>query len=118
MNFKLSREKYEVLDSFQDYIAKGGSIVTFAEYFLFKNESEDDSEARALVILALCEELVLTRQQDRMYEVLNAIFTIERWKLDDFKQFLKYIEESETLSSYHQSIFALYENCKNYIKSC
>jgi hypothetical protein len=118
MDFKITKHKFEVVESFKDYVAQGGSIISFAEYYLFKNETEDQPVARNLVILALCEELVLARDYEKMYEVLHAMFSLNRWKLDHFKDFLAHTKESEILSPFYQSIFALYENCKNYVKSC
>ena len=118
MDIKISQAKFEVFESFQEYVAQGGSIITFAEYYLFKNETRDEKQARDLVLLALCEEMVLARKHAHMFDVLNTIFTFERWKLSDFKTFLDHISESEILAPYRQSIFALHENCKNYMKSC
>jgi len=118
MNFKVTKHKFEVVESFKDYVSQGGSIISFAEYYLFKNETDDQPIARNLVILALCEELVLSRDFEKMYEVLQAIFSLKTWKLEHFRDFLMHIKESEILSPFHKSIFTLYENCKNYMKSC
>ncbi len=118
MEYRITKHKFEVFDSFKDYVAQGGSIISFAEYYLFQNETDDQPVARNLVILALCEELILARDYEKMYEVLQAIFSLEIWQLNHFRDFLEHIKESEILSPYYESIFALYENCKNYIKSC
>jgi len=118
MNFKINEHKFEVVESFKDFVEQGGSIISFAEYYLFKNETDDQPTARNLVILALCEELVLSRDYEKMYEVLHAMFSLNTWKLDHFRDFLIHTKESEILSPYYESIFALYENCKNYMKSC
>jgi hypothetical protein len=118
MDIKISQAKFEVFESFQEYVSQGGSIITFPEYYLFKNETKDIKLARDLVLLALCEEMVLARKHAHMFDVLNTIFTFERWKLNDFKTFLDHISDSEILAPYRQAIFALHENCKNYFKSC
>lgn len=118
MNFKVRRDKFEVLHAFEDYLEQGGSIISFAEYFLFIKEKKDSKIARDQIILALCEQLTLVGKQEKMYYILNTLFSLERWQLSNFKSFMSGIASSDTLSPYQKSIFSLHENCKNYIKSC
>ena len=118
MKYILSRDKFEILHRFEDYIEQGGSVITFAEYYLFTHEKKDSPAARYQVLLGLCEQLTLAGRQEKMYHILNTIFSLERWQLNNFKSFMSGIAESDTLAPYHNSIFSLHENCKNYIKSC
>ncbi len=113
---KLPQEKFELIQSFEEYIARGGDILSFADYYNTTNYTEDLSPVKEVIILGLCEEYARVGEYDRIFQILNIIFSLEKWKLNNFKRFMACIEESELLGPLYKSIFNLYENCKNYIK--
>ena len=117
MKVRITTKKLEMLESFEDYVARGGSILSFADYYVSSNNCEDFNPEKYLIILALCEELAIAGDHQKIFDVLNTVFSVERWTLKSFKQFMACVRDSEPLRPFYQAIFALHENCKNYIKS-
>jgi hypothetical protein len=113
---KLSPERFELIESFENYIARGGDILSFAEYYNTTNYFEDLHPVKEVIILGLCEEYARVGEYDRIFQILNTVFSLEKWKLDNFKRFMGCVKDSEILEPLYKSIFNLYENCKNYIK--
>ncbi len=113
---KLHQEKFELIESFEDYINRGGDILSFADYYNTTNYTEDLNPVKEVIILGLCEEYARVGEYDRIFQILNAVFSLEKWKMDNFKRFMACVEDSEILGPLYKSIFNLYENCKNYIK--
>jgi hypothetical protein len=68
-------------------------------------------------LLALCEELALVGDRKKIFEILNVVYSVERWSLKSFKRFMSSIKNSELLSPLYDGIFDLHENCKNYMKT-
>ena len=71
------------------------------------------------VTLAKIEERTdtLVKGQDRIFEILNIVFSVERWTLKSFKRFMSSVKNSELLNPLYDGIFDLHENCKNYMKT-
>ena len=113
---KVAPEKFELIESFEDYIARGGDILSFADYYKTTNYIEDLNIVKEVIILGLCEEYARIGEYDRIFQILNTVFSLEKWKLDNFKRFMACIRDSDILEPLGKSIFNLYENCKNYIK--
>jgi hypothetical protein len=107
----------EMLNSFEYYISRGGSVLSFADYYISSNDCGDLKVEKQVVLLALCEELAMVGDYDRIFLVLNTIFTFERWTLKSFKQFMACVKRSELLYPLYAGIFNLHENCKNYMKT-
>ena len=117
MKLRIMPNKLEMLDAFEEYISKGGSILSFAEYYNAKNENCEFEPEKQVILLALCEELAITGDYHKIFLILNTIFSVERWTLNSFKRFMACVKESMLLQPLYGSIFALHENCKNYMKS-
>ena len=119
MNIKirLTKSSLDILTYYEEYVAEGGNILEFADYYLTKNFCEDVKIEKPVVLIALCEDLVMAGEYNRIYEILNTVFSHERWTLNSFKRFMGCIEDSDVLKPYYRSIFSLHENCKNYLKS-
>jgi len=112
-----STKKFEILDSFEDYLTKGGSVLDFPDYYMSTNHFDGLKLEKQVILLALCEDCVMAGDYQRVFNILNVIFSSERWTLNSFKRFLSCVKHSEYLRPFYQSIFNLHENCKNYIKS-
>lgn len=114
---RITPTNLDMLESFEKYIAKGGSILTFAEYYRASNNLGDFTPEKHVIILALCEELALVGDRKKIFDILNVVFSIERWTLKSFKRFMICVRDSELLSPLYNGIFDLHENCKNYMKT-
>lgn len=117
MNSQVPLKELEILNSFNEYLSKGGSILDFADYYLASNHFEGLEIEKPVILLALCEDCVMAGDYQRVFLILNIIFSSERWTLGSFKRFLSCVKDSEQLKPFYHSIFNLHENCKNYIKS-
>jgi len=117
MKATIEPTKLEMLSSFEKYISKGGSVLSFPDYYLSTNDVGDFEPEKQVVLLALCEELAMIGDYERIFLVLNTIFSFERWSLKSFKSFMGCIRNSDLLHPLYKGIFNLHENCKNYIKS-
>jgi hypothetical protein len=106
-----------MVESFEQYIADGGDILSFAEYFNTQHVAADFRPYRDVIILALCEEYASLSEYDRIYQILHTVFSVERWSLKKYKRFMEYVKVSPLLAPLHESIFMLHENCKNYFRS-
>jgi hypothetical protein len=114
---KLNSRKLEVLDSFELYVSKGGNIISFADYYIATNNWKEFEPEKHVIILALCEELAIAGNSNKIFEILSTVFHLERWTLTNFKRFMACVKDSDLLRPYYDGIFALHENCKNYMKS-
>ena len=114
---KENQNDLQIVDTFEQYIAKGGDILSFAEYFNSQHPIADFQPYRDVIILALCEEYASLNEFERIFQILHTIFTIERWSLKKYKKFMDYVEDSPLLAPLYRSIFMLHENCKNYMRS-
>jgi hypothetical protein len=117
MRAQITPAKLEMLHSFEKYISKGGSVLSFPDYYLSTNNCGELKPEKQVILLALCEELAMLGDYERIFLVLNTIFSFERWSLKSFKSFMGCVENSEFLQPLYSGIFNLHENCKNYIKS-
>jgi hypothetical protein len=106
-----------MVESFEQYIEDGGDILSFAEYFNTQHVTADFRPYRDVIILALLEEYASLSEYDRIYQILQTVFTVERWSLKKYKRFMEYIKVSPLLAPLYESIFMLHENCKNYFRS-
>ena len=117
MKIRVTPTNLNMLESFERYISKGGSILSFAEYYKASNNLGDFKPEKYTIILALCEELALVGDRKKIFEILNIVFSIERWTLKSFKRFMICVQDSELLNPLYNGIFDLHENCKNYMKT-
>jgi len=117
MKMQITPTNLEMLDSFEKYLSKGGSILSFAEYYKASNDLGDFKPEKQVILLALCEELAMVGDRRKIFDILNVIFSVERWTLKSFKKFMICIRKSELLSPLYNGIFDLHENCKNYMKT-
>ena len=117
MKIRVSPQRLEMLNSFEDYLSKGGNILSFAEYYKSTNNLGNFKPEKHVILLALCEELAIAGHKNKIFEILNTIFSLERWTLSSFKRFMACVKDSELLNPLYDGIFALHENCKNYIKT-
>ena len=60
MKVRITPNKLEMLDAFEEYISKGGSILSFAEYYNSTNDNREFEPEKQVILLALCEELAMT----------------------------------------------------------
>ena len=84
MRLRITPNKLEMLDAFEEYISKGGSILSFAEYYNSTNDNSEFVPEKQVILLALCEELAMTGDYHKIFLILNTIFSVERWTLDSF----------------------------------
>jgi len=117
MKATITTSNLEMLNLFEKYISKGGSVLSFPDYYLSTNNIGDLKPEKQVILLALCEELAMLGDYERIFLVLNTIFSFERWSLKSFKSFMGCVRRSELLHPLYNGIFNLHENCKNYIKS-
>jgi hypothetical protein len=117
MKAHITPANLEMLNSFEKFILKGGSVLSFPDYYLSTNNCGELKPEKQVILLALCEELAMLGDYERIFLVLNTIFSFERWSLKSFKSFMGCIRKSDLLHPFYNGIFHLHENCKNYIKS-
>ena len=117
MKMRITPTNLEMLESFEKYISQGGSILSFAEYYKASNNLGDFKPEKHVIILALCEELALVGDRKKIFDILNVVFSVERWTLKSFKRFMICVRDSELLGPLYGGIFDLHENCKNYMKT-
>jgi hypothetical protein len=117
MKMRITPTNLEMLESFEKYVSKGGSILSFAEYYKASNNLGDFKPEKHVIILALCEELALVGDRKKIFDILNIVFSVERWTLKSFKRFMICVRDSELLGPLYGGIFDLHENCKNYMKT-
>ena len=117
MKMRITPTNLEMLESFEKYVSKGGSILSFSEYYKASNNLGDFKPEKYVILLALCEELALVGDRKKIFEILNIVFSVERWSLKSFKRFMSSIKNSDLLNPLYDGIFDLHENCKNYMKT-
>ena len=117
MKIRIQHNKLDVLDSFEKYVSKGGNILSFADFYVASNNLGNFKPDKHIILLGLCEELAMAGDRDRIFLILNTVFSLERWTLKSFKLFMRGVQESELLQPLTHAIFDLHENCKNYMKT-
>jgi hypothetical protein len=117
MKIRIQRNKLEVLDSFEKFVSKGGNILSFADFYVASNHLGNFKPDKHIILLGLCEELAMAGDRNRIFQILNTVFSLERWTLKSFKMFMNGVQDSELLRPLSHAIFDLHENCKNYMKS-
>ena len=110
MHRNATQENLDVLNSFEEYVAKGGDILSFASYYNASNYHHAFEPRKEAIILTLCEEYAIVGNYNKIFQILNTIFYMEKWTRHGFKRFMACIADSELLSPLYNGIQALYEN--------
>jgi hypothetical protein len=101
--------KLEILDSFEEYLTKGGDILSFPDYYRISNCAVDFELQNDPIIIALCEEYAITGDYPKIFQLLNILFHYEKWSLKRYRRFMFCIEKSELLSPLVKGIRQLFE---------
>jgi hypothetical protein len=106
--------KLEILDSFEEYLTKGGDILSFPDYYRISNYVVDTELQNDPIIIALCEEYAIAGDYTKIFQLLYILFHYEKWSLKRYRRFIACIEKSELLSPLAGGIRRLFE--KNLFK--
>jgi hypothetical protein len=108
------QNKLEIVNSFEEYLTKGGDILSFPDYYRVSNYQLDFELQNDPIILALCEEYVLAGDYPKIFQLLYVLFHYEKWSLKRYKRFMFCVEKSELLVPLVKGIRQLFE--KNPLK--
>lgn len=112
-----AKHRLEILTCFEEFEAQGGNILSFADYYNTKYHYHGFEPFKEVLVLALCEDYARVGEYDKIFQLLQVLFSLERWTIRNFKRFMGAVSESKLLAPLQDSIFHLHENCKNYFKS-
>jgi hypothetical protein len=106
--------KLEILDTFEEYLSKGGDILSFPDYYRVCNCYADLEVQNDPIVIALCEEFFIAGDYTRIFQLLYVLFHYQKWSYGRYKRFMFCIEKSEILSPLTKGIRKLFE--KNPLK--
>ena len=104
-----THNKLEILNSFEDYLTKGGDILSFPDYYRVCNCQADFELQYDPIIIALCEEYAVAGEFTKIFQLLYILFHYQKWGLKRYKRFMFCIEKSELLSPLVKGIRQLFE---------
>lgn len=104
-----AHNKLEILDSFEDYLTKGGDILSFPDYYRVSACPIDIELQNDPIIIALCEEYAIAGDYPKIFQLLYILFHYQKWSLRRFKRFMFCIDKSELLSPLQKGIRLLFE---------
>jgi hypothetical protein len=101
--------KLEILDSFEEYLTKGGDILSFPDYYRVSSCPLDFELQNDPIVIALCEEYAISGDYPKIFQLLYVIFHYEKWSLKRYKRFMFCIDKSELLGPLQKGIRLLFE---------
>jgi hypothetical protein len=98
-----------MLNSFEEYVAKGGDILSFADYYNASHYHVEFEPMKEAIILTLCEEYAIIGNFVKIFQLLDTAFSSDDWTAKGFNYFMFCIRESELLCSLYKGIKILFQ---------
>ena len=109
----LFKQELYILNSFEDYVAQGGDIISFPDYFHTCNYQKEFKPLKETLIFTLCEEYALVGNYVKIFQILDISFSNDDWSSDSIRSFMNRIKRSDLLHHIYKGICVLYKKYKN-----
>jgi len=98
-----------MLNSFEEYVAKGGDILSFADYYNASHYHIEFEPMKEAILLTLCEEYAIIYNYTKIFQLLDISFASDEWTAKSYKYFMFCVKESELLYPLYNGIKILFE---------
>jgi hypothetical protein len=107
------KQELYILNSFEDYVAQGGDIISFTDYFYTLNYQKEFKPLKETLIFTLCEEYALIGNYVKIFQILDFSFSNDEWSPSSIRTFMNKIKKSDLLHHIYKGVSVLYKKYKN-----
>jgi hypothetical protein len=104
-----SDQELYMVNSFEEFVDKGGDILSFTDYYNASHYHIDFEPIKEAILITLCEEYALIENYVKIFQLLDVSFNNDVWTERNFRYFIYCVKESELLRPLYTGIKMLYQ---------